>query len=74
MAGSGMLKLRKGTTKGLRAGDNSNAWNIEQGWGTPTHAGVPNQVYVKGDATMGTTSHYRRHATATAVWSPMSDD
>jgi hypothetical protein len=46
--------------------------NMEAGVGTPTHASPIGTVYVKTDATMGTTSHYRRNASN--AWAPMSDD
>ena len=43
----------------------------ERGYGTPTHISPEGTIYIKLDATMGTTSHYRM---VSGTWTPMSDD
>ena len=74
MAGSGTSSLRTGLKKGLRGGGalDETAPKVEYGYGTPTHASPIGTLYVKLDATVGTTSHYRMNSSA--AWAPMSDD
>jgi hypothetical protein len=77
MAGAGMLSMRTGMRKGLAAGAGASVATekipdvIEKGFGTPTHVSPEGTLYVKLDATMGTTSHYRM---VSGSWKPMSDD
>ena len=77
MAGAGNTSLRKGLKHGCSMGAGAGTATeripetIEKGFGTPTHVSPEGTVYVKLDATMGTTSHYRM---ASGSWAPMSDD
>ena len=80
MAGSGILGLKTGLRKGLSNGGSGTVsdgelipHNIVKGYGTPTHSAPLGTIYVKLDATMGTTSHYRC-TVETGTWKPMSDD
>lgn len=70
MAGSGQ-SLREGLRPGL-GNDGDEPAGLEQGYGTPTHVSPTNTVYVKLDATQGTSSHFRRKSDGT--WAAMSDD
>lgn len=75
MAGSGTTTLRRGLKRGCAAGAGAATEFIpeavEKGYGTPTHVSPEGTIYVKLDATMGTTSHYRM---VSGTWTPMSDD
>jgi len=75
MAGSGTISLRTGCRKGLGMGASAATElipdKVEKGYGTPTHVSPEGTIYVKLDATMGTTSHYRM---VSGSWTPMSDD
>ena len=75
MAGSGTTSLRTGLKKGLSQGGSGATElipeRVEKGFGTPTHSAPEGTLYVKLDATMGTTSHYRM---VSGTWTPMSDD
>lgn len=75
MAGSGTITLREGLKQGCADGASVNTEfipeSVEKGYGTPTHVSPEGTIYVKMDATMGTTSHYRM---ASGTWAPMSDD
>lgn len=73
MAGSGMKTFRRGFTHGERdgAGAGTEDFAIEAGYGTPTHVSPAGTVYVKLDATMGTSSHFR--CTTPGTWQSMSD-
>jgi len=80
MAGSGNTSLRRGCRKGCTNGGSGTVSDgelipneVETGYGTPTHSAPLGSIYVKLDATMGTTSHYRCTA-ETGTWAPMSDD
>jgi len=77
MVGSGILSLRRGLKKGLGMGAGAVAELfpdlVERGYGTPTHVSPVGTIYVKLDATMGTSSHYLYTGTTTA-WNPMSYD
>lgn len=75
MAGSGSLNMRRGCKPGCAPGAGAAAERIpaliEKGYGTPTHVSPEGTVYIKLDATMGTSSHYRM---ASGSWAAMSDD
>ena len=77
MAGAGMTTLRVGMKRGLAAGAGAGVAtekipdHVERGFGTPAHYAPEATIYVKLDATMGTTSHYRM---VSGTWKPMSDD
>jgi len=47
--------------------------DMEVGVGTPVHAAPIETLYVKVDATPGTSSVYR-NSTGASTWKPMSDD
>lgn len=74
MAGSGTLSMRTGMRKGLNMGAGAATElipdQVEKGFGTPTHAAPEGTLYVKLDATMGTSSHYRM---VSGTWTAMSD-
>ena len=72
MAGSGMTTWRRGWRSGRTNGASADTEDakLETGYGTPTHAAPEGTVYVKLDATMGSSSHYRR---ASGSWVAMSD-
>jgi len=71
MAGSGH-NLVPGLKCGLTGGD-ADGWNDEViiGYGAISTVTPANAVYIKMDATMGTSSHYRN---AAGTWTAMSDD
>jgi len=76
MAGDGYTQLKKGLRRGLAAGAGAGTEFIPnkviRGFGTPGDITCPEgTIYVKLDATMGTTSHYRM---VSGTWTPMSDD
>lgn len=73
MAGSGMTSWRKGWKVAMASGGGtSTEWiELEKGYGTPTHAAPVGTVYAKLDATVGTSSLFRR--TDGAAWTAMSD-
>ena len=77
MAGAGTLTMRRGMRRGMAAGAGAGTATeriperVTKGFGTPTHAAPEGTIYVKLDATMGTTSHYRM---VSGSWAPMSDD
>jgi hypothetical protein len=78
MAGSGRLTLTPGCVTGCADGAGTLVGEfipseVQKGYGTPTHPAPVGTIYVKMDATMGTSSHYRCTA-ATGTWAPMSDD
>lgn len=80
MAGSGSTSLKGGLRKGLSMGGSGTVSagelipeKVQKGYGTPTFPAPLGTIYVKLDATMGTTSHYRCTA-ETGTWAPMSDD
>ena len=79
MAGSGNTTLKVGCVKGCLSGGaaasagESIPSEIIKGFGTPAFPSPVGTIYVKLDATMGTTSHYRCTA-STGTWAPMSDD
>jgi len=47
--------------------------NIEKGVGAPAHAAPTNTIYVRLDATPGTSSIYR-NTTGASTWAANSDD
>ncbi|MCK5613485.1 hypothetical protein KAR91_67065 [Candidatus Pacearchaeota archaeon] len=75
MAGSGRFSMQNGMKKGFAMGAGAATElipeKVEKGNGTPTHVSPEGTIYVKMDATMGTTSHYRM---VSGTWTPMSDD
>ena len=76
MAGDGYTQLKPGLRKGIAAGAGTSTEfitkNVVRGYGTPADKTCPEgTIYVKLDATMGTTSHYRM---VSGTWTPMSDD
>jgi len=77
MAGSGLTSTKTGLKKGFSMGGSGVQElipeQVEKGYGTPAHAAPVGTLYVKLDATMGTSSHYRNTGT-TAIWAAMSDD
>lgn len=62
--------MKNGLSGGLSV-DGEAKPGIEYGRGTPTHGAPLGTVYVDLNATLGTSSHFRRTASA---WAPMSDD
>lgn len=68
MAGSGNLGHKKTMNKGFKGKP-----GIEYGYGTPSHSAPQGTVYVKLDASMGTSSHYR-NTDGSTTWAAMSDD
>ena len=76
MAGDGYTQLKDGLKRGCAAGAGTATEFIPnvviRGFGTPGDKScVEGTIYVKLDATMGTTSHYRM---VSGTWTPMSDD
>jgi len=76
MAGTGYTSLKHGMKRGMAAGAGAATEfipnNVMRGFGTPVDkTATEGQIYVKLDATMGTTSHYRM---VSGTWTPMSDD
>lgn len=79
MAGDGYTSLKIGLQKGLNSGGEGGTYEestpgVITGYGAPTDAGscAYGTIYIKLDATMGSTSHYRYETDDT--WAPMSDD
>jgi len=75
MAGSGTISTRKGLKKGCNMGASAATERIpetiEKGYGTPAHVSPEGTIYVKLDATMGTSSHY---VMTSGSWLPYSAD
>jgi len=76
MAGDGYTQLKVGTKKGCAAGAGAATEfipnKVMRGYGTPDDVTCPEgTIYVKLDATIGTSSHYRL---VSGTWKPMSDD
>lgn len=76
MAGAGYTTLKLGLKEGCAAGAGAATEFIPEyvikGYGTPSDITCPEgTLYVKLDATMGTTSHYRM---VSGTWTAMSDD
>jgi len=75
MAGTGTTSLRTALKKGCSNGGGTSAEliprEVQTGFGTPTHTAPPGTIYVKLDATMGTSSHFRMQDSS---WKIMSDD
>jgi hypothetical protein len=75
MAGSGRhtltVGLKKGCANGAGAATEFIPAKVEEGFGTPGQISPEGTIYIKKDATMGTTSHYRM---VSGSWKPMSDD
>ena len=80
MAGSGNTSLKGSFRKGLTMGGSGTVSDgelipekIQKGYGTPSHPAPLGTIYVKLDATMGTSSHFRC-TNETGTWAAMSDD
>lgn len=79
MAGSGCITLRNGLKVGLKGGNATSgsagiaADEVELGYGTPTHISPDTTLYIKLDATLGTSSHFRKSRTHPTTWVAMSD-
>lgn len=74
MAGSGNKTFKTAFKKGLgQDSDVDTPPGVEVGYGTPSHAAPKHTIYVKLDATMGTSSHYR-NTDGSTTWAAMSDD
>jgi len=75
MAGSGITGWKRGWTSGETSGAGTTTEDcgarLERGYGTPTHVSPPGTIYVKLDATMGTSSHFR--TTTAGTWQSLSD-
>jgi len=69
-----MTTWKRGWRKshGNGAGATDEFAEVETGYGTPTHCAPLGTIYVKLDATMGTSSHFRR--AASTAWICTKDE
>jgi hypothetical protein len=74
MAGDGFSTLTVGLKRGCCGGAGAATERIPdivmKGYGTPVRVAPEGSIYVKLDATMGTSSHYRM---VSGTWTAMSD-